>query len=52
MITDHKFNMETLIVHEVRHEGLEALGLGAHILKVIEGIEDDFMTSLHKADCS
>lgn len=52
VITDHKFNMETLVVHEICHEGLEALGLRAHIFEVVEGIEDDLMTSLHKADCS
>ena len=52
VVTDHKFNMETLIVHEICHECLEALGLWTHILEVVKGIEDDLMASLYKADCS
>lgn len=39
--------METLIIHEVSHEGLEALSLWAHVFEVIKGMKDNLMPSLH-----
>ena len=44
----HEFDVKTVIVGEVGHEGLEPSFFSTNVFEVVEGLEDDFMTALHQ----